>query len=65
MPSVFNGFDLEIYSDTKLIYYNNPKNSKTIVDVLDKLKLHSIDVEDITTKRNSLEEIFINIVGQK
>ena len=65
MPSVFNVFDLEINSDTKLIYYNNPKNSKTIVDVLDKLKLHSIDVKDITTKRNSLEEIFINIVGQK
>ena len=65
LPSVFNGFDLEINSDTKLIYYNNPKNSKTIVDVLDKLKLHSIDVKDITTKRNSLEEIFINIVGKK
>ena len=66
LPNVFKEFDLKINNDnSKLIYYNNPKNSRSITDLLDKLKTHSIDFQDITTKRNSLEEIFINLVRKK
>tara|TARA_B100000989_G_C19511318_1_gene459214 strand:+ start:143 stop:1069 length:927 start_codon:yes stop_codon:yes gene_type:complete len=66
LPKVFNEFDLEVVQDySKIIYYNNPKSSRSVAELLDKLKKHSIEFNDITTKKNSLEEIFINIVGKK
>ncbi len=66
LPKVFSEFNLEINHDySKLIYYKNSKNSKSITELLDKLKTYSIDFQDITTKRNSLEEIFINLVGKR
>jgi ABC-2 type transport system ATP-binding protein len=53
------------YEKNEDTYQISASNTKEIFSILDVLKESNIEMQDLTIKRESLEDIFVRLVGQK
>jgi ABC-2 type transport system ATP-binding protein len=66
LPSELAGLPLELgpEKDTLLYTYDTTREETGIPDLLRSLDAHGIEFNDLETKHSSLEEIFVQLVGQ-
>lgn len=66
IPGPLTVFNLHLAKDgTQLIFtYDPSKEDNDVVELLDHLKENAIRCKDIDTRQSSLEEIFVQLVGQ-
>ena len=63
LPDSLNNYNLILEEGNKIIYLYDTKNKNTgITSLLQSLKDEGIKLKDINTEKNSLENIFINLV---
>ena len=67
LPGFLSAFDVTLSEDgLKLIYtYDSNKPENGAFDILEALKKHSFRYKDFNTQQSSLEDIFVQLVGNK
>lgn len=67
LPQEFSSDPLELSADGRqLVYTFDGKKEQTgIADLLRRLGEHGIDFKDLQTEQSSLEEIFVNLIGDR
>jgi ABC-2 type transport system ATP-binding protein len=67
IPTDLISYDLKLIDDGKVLIYtfDTQTQDNSVVDLLDKLKEHSIVLRDLSTSQSSLEDIFIQLVRSK
>jgi ABC-2 type transport system ATP-binding protein len=66
VPQVLSQFNLQL-SDDKLqliLAYDPSKENKGITNLIETLKANNIKMKDLETRQSSLEEIFVQLVGE-
>ena len=66
IPAAFHNYDLKLGQDgTQIIYtYDALREDNGVVSLLELLKQNNIKCKDFNTRQSSLEDIFIQLVGQ-
>ncbi|HPF46963.1 MAG: ABC transporter ATP-binding protein [Alphaproteobacteria bacterium] len=67
IPEALSGFDLHLKQDGHQIIftYDPAKQDNGVVRLLDQLKAHSVKCKDFNTRQSTLEEIFVQLIGEK
>lgn len=66
IPSGLKNFTLRQSSDGCQLVFTYESNSEEnqVADLIDHLKAHNIQLKDLSTRQSSLEEIFVQLVGE-